>query len=167
MINQKIAKQILDQVHFEFQSERQYIAMEMYFKKLDLNGYAELFHDYALEERKHAFDMLTFLDDCNCDTTITAEKQEIVNNFSSPAHLFEVALEHEKKVTKAISDIHKNAHKLEDFTSVNFLNKYLEEQVEEEDKMQERLMRLKLAGTNTSAILLLDHEQIRGRCLNE
>ena len=41
-----------------------------------------------------------------------------------------------------------------------FLNKYLEEQREEEDKMCERLMRLKLAGDNTSAILLLDHEQV-------
>ena len=46
-----------------------------------------------------------------------------------------------------------------DIVSQQFLNKYLEEQREEEDKMNERLIRLKLAGDNTSAILLLDHEQ--------
>lgn len=159
MINQDIAKQILKQVHFEFQSERQYIAMEMYFRKLDLDGYAKLFHEYALEERRHAFDMLSFLDDWSCDTTILSEKQEIVNNFESPLHVFEVALAHEKKVTASIVNIHKNAHKSEDFISVEFLNKYLAEQREEEDKMQERLIRLKLAGTNTSAILLLDSQQ--------
>ena len=47
MINKNIAKQILKQVHEEFFSERTYIAMEMYFKRLDLNGYADLFHEYA------------------------------------------------------------------------------------------------------------------------
>lgn len=159
MISQKIAKQILQQVHFEFQSERQYIAMEMYFRKLDLDGYANLFHEYALEERRHAFDMLSFLDDWNGDTTITAEKQDIVNDFKSPEHVFEVALAHEKKVTAAIVAIHKNAHEEKDFVSVEFLNKYLAEQREEEDKMHHRLIRLKLAGTNTSAILLLDSQQ--------
>ena len=47
MINSKIAQQILKQVHEEFISERIYVSMEMYFRKLDLNGYADLFHDYA------------------------------------------------------------------------------------------------------------------------
>ena len=65
MINKNIAKQILKQVHEEFFSERIYIAMEMYFKRLDLNGYADLFHKYALEERGHAYDMLEFLDEWN------------------------------------------------------------------------------------------------------
>lgn len=74
-------------------------------------------------------------------------------------NVFEVAYTHEKHITKSIMDIYKNAVKEGDIVSQQFLNKYLEEQREEEDKMCERLMRLKLAGDNTSAILLLDHEQ--------
>ena len=159
MINKNIAKQILKQVHEEFFSERTYIAMEMYFKRLDLNGYADLFHEYALEERGHAYDMLKFLDEWNCDTTISLDTKEIPNNYTSPMNVFEVAYTHEKYITKSIMDIYKNAVKEGDIVSQQFLNKYLEEQREEEDKMCERLMRLKLAGDNTSAILLLDHEQ--------
>ena len=159
MINKNIAKQILKQVHEEFFSERIYIAMEMYFKRLDLNGYADLFHKYALEERNHAYDMLAFLDDWNCDTSIHLETKKIPNDYTSPMNVFEVAYAHEKYVTKSIMDIYKNAIKEGDIVSQQFLNKYLEEQREEEDKMSERLMRLKLAGNNTSAILLLDHEQ--------
>ena len=159
MISKNIAKQILKQVQEEFVSETIYIAMEMYFKRLDLNGYANLFHEYALEERSHAYDMLAFLDDWNCPTNIAREAREIPNNFTSPVNVFEVALAHEKFITKSIMDIYKNAIKENDIVSQEFLNKYLAEQREEEDKMQERLMRLKLAGDNTSAILLLDHEQ--------
>ena len=159
MINKNIAKQILNQVKEEFISETIYIAMEMYFKRLDLNGYADLFHKYALEERDHAYDMLAFLDDWNMPTNIVLEGRDIPNNFTSPIDVFEKAFAHEKFVTKSIMDIYKNAIKEGDIVSQQFLNKYLEEQREEEDKMNERLMRLKLAGDNTSAILLLDHEQ--------
>lgn len=92
-------------------------------------------------------------------TNIVLESRDIPNNFTSPIDVFEKALAHEKFVTKSIMDIYKNAIKEGDIVSQQFLNKYLEEQREEEDKMNERLMRLKLAGDNTSAILLLDHEQ--------
>ena len=102
MINKNIAKQILKQVHEEFFSERIYIAMEMYFKRLDLNGYADLFHEYALEERGHAYDMLKFLDEWNCDTTISLDTKEIPNNYTSPMNVFEVAYTHEKYITKSI-----------------------------------------------------------------
>ena len=159
MISKNIAKQILRQVHEEFANERIYIAMEMYFRRLDLNGYADLFHDYALEEREHGYDMLAFLDDWGCDTTIRLDAKDIPNNFTSPMNVFEVAYAQEKITTKCISDIYKNAIKEGDIISQDFLDKYLEEQREEEDKMHTRLMRLKLAGDNTSAILLLDHEQ--------
>lgn len=159
MVNKNIAQQILKQVNEEFISEKIYVAMEMYFKKLDLNGYAKLFHEYALEEREHAFDMLTFLDDWNCDTSITITATDIPNDYSSPMNVFEKAYAHEKYITKCIMDICNNAIKEGDIVSKQFLDKYLAEQREEEDKMCERLMRLKLAGDNTSAILLLDHEQ--------
>lgn len=159
MLNKEIAAQILEQVEKEFYSEAVYIAMEMYFKRLDLNGYADLFHEYALEERRHAYDMLAFLDDWNMPTTITRSEMKITNTFSSPADVFEKALAHEKFITKSIMDICTQAIKKGDAISRQFLDKYLEEQREEEDKMLTRLMRLRLAGDNTSAILLLDKEQ--------
>ena len=62
MISKKVAEELLKQANREFLSERLYIAMEYYFKSLDLNGYARLFNDYALEERTHAYKMLEFLD---------------------------------------------------------------------------------------------------------
>lgn len=158
MIHEEVAKMILDQVHFEFESERQYIAMEYYFRKYDLNGYGNLFRDYALEERKHAYGMLEFLDDWNCPIEIKMPEHEIENTFKSPLDAFEKALQHEKEITAAILNICNKAVEVNDLISKEFLDHYLREQREEEDKMQTRLVRLRLAGADSSAILLLDHE---------
>lgn len=155
MISKKVAEMILIQADKEFVSERLYIAMEYYFKSLDLNGYAKLFNEYALEERAHAYKMLEFLDEHNCSTEISG-LEKVQTTFSSPKDVFEKAYAHEVQVTKAITDIYKTAIKEGDVASQQFLDWYIQEQREEEDKMLTRLNRLNLAGSDMSAILLLD-----------
>ena len=157
MISKKVAEELLKQADREFLSERLYIAMEYYFKSLDLNGYARLFNDYALEERAHAYKMLDFLDDHNCSTKISGI-EDVLTTYSSPKDVFEKAYAHELQVTKWITDIYKLAIKEGDIASQKFLDWYIEEQREEEDKMFERLNRLKLAGDNMAAILFLEKE---------
>lgn len=157
MISKKVAEELLKQVNREFLSERLYIAMEYYFKSLDLNGYARLFNDYALEERNHAYKMLEFLDEHNCSTTISGI-EDVLTSYASPKDVFEKAYAHEIQVTKWITDIYKLAIKEGDIASQQFLDWYIEEQREEEDKMLERLNRLKLAGDNMAAILFLEKE---------
>ena len=157
MISKKVAEELLKQVNREFLSERLYIAMEYYFKSLDLNGYARLFNDYALEERNHAYKMLEFLDEHNCSTTISGI-EDVLTSYTSPKDVFEKAYAHEIQVTKWITDIYKLAIKEGDIASQQFLDWYIEEQREEEDKMIERLNRLKLAGDNMAAILFLEKE---------
>ena len=154
MISKKVAEELLKQADREFLSERLYIAMEYYFKSLDLNGYARLFNDYALEERAHAYKMLDFLDEHNCSTKISGI-EDVLTTYSSPKDVFEKAYAHELQVTKWITDIYKLAIKEGDIASQKFLDWYIEEQREEEDKMFERLNRLKLAGDNIAAILFL------------
>ena len=157
MISKKVAEELLKQVNREFLSERLYIAMEYYFKSLDLNGYARLFNDYALEERNHAYKMLEFLDEHNCSTTISGI-EDVLTSYTSPKDVFEKAYAHEIQVTKWITDIYKLAIKEGDIASQQFVDWYIEEQREEEDKMLERLNRLKLAGDNMAAILFLEKE---------
>ena len=157
MISKKVAEELLKQVNREFLSERLYIAMEYYFNSLDLNGYARLFNDYALEERNHAYKMLEFLDEHNCSTTISGI-EDVLTSYTSPKDVFEKAYAHEIQVTKWITDIYKLAIKEGDIASQQFLDWYIEEQREEEDKMLERLNRLKLAGDNMAAILFLEKE---------
>lgn len=157
MLTNEVAKALLKQVDEEFKSERHYIAMEYYFRSLDLNGYAKLFHEYALEERRHAYKILNFLDDWNYPTNISS-LGEVQTSFESPKHVFEVAYKHEKYITKCLNDVLTIARNKKDNIAIQFLDWFMEEQREEEDKMLERLNRLRLAGDNMAAILFLDHE---------
>lgn len=157
MLSSEVAKALLKQVDLEFQSERQYIAMEFYFRSLDLNHYAELFNDYALEERKHAYKILKFLDDWNYPTAI-GTVGKVQTAFESPKNVFEVAYKHEQFITKSLKDIIVLARETKDNVAIQFLDWFMEEQREEEDKMLERLNRLRLAGDNMAAILFLDKE---------
>ena len=157
MLTSEVAKALLKQVDEEFKSERHYIAMEYYFKSLDLNGYAKLFNDYAMEERNHAYKILNFLDDWNHATNI-GPIGEVKTSFDSPKNVFEVAYEHEKFITKSLNDVLTLARNKKDNVAIQFLDWFIEEQREEEDKMLERLNRLRLAGDNMAAILFLDKE---------
>lgn len=157
MLTSEVAKALLKQVDEEFKSERHYIAMEYYFRSLDLNSYSKLFKSYALEERKHAYKILDFLDDWNHSTSIGIIG-EVITNFKSPKDVFEKAYEHEKYITKCLTDIQTLARNKKDNVGIEFIDWFLDEQREEEDKMLERLNRLKLAGDNMAAILFLDKE---------
>lgn len=160
MISRKVAEELLKQVDKEFFSERFYIAVEYYFKSLDLNGYAKLFNAYASEERSHAYKILEFLDEHNCSTKVSSI-DSVPTLYSSPKDVFEKTYAHEIQVTKWITDIYKLAIKEEDIASQQFLDWFIQEQREEEDKMLERLNRLKLAGDNMAAILFLDSEDAK------
>ena len=157
MLSNEVAKALLIQANEEFKSERQYIAMEMYFKSLDLNGYAKLFNEYAKEEREHAYKILDFLDEWNHSTTLGPIK-EVITDFKDPKNVFEVAYQHEQAVTKSILDIMTLARNKKDNTGIQFLDWFIEEQREEEDKMLTRFNRLRLADNNMAAILFLDKE---------
>lgn len=157
MLSKEVAKALLIQANEEFKSERQYIAMELYFKSLDLEGYAKLFNEYAKEERDHAYKILNFLDEWNHSTVLSPLK-EVVTEFKDPKNVFEVAYKHEQDVTKSILDIITLARDKKDNAGIQFLDWFIEEQREEEDKMLSRLNRLTLAGNNMAAILFLDKE---------
>lgn len=157
MLSSEVAKALLQQVDLEFQSERQYIAMEFYFKSLDLNNYAKLFNEYAMEERNHAFKILNFLDDWNYPTNI-GTVGKVQTSFENPKDVFEKAYKHEQFITKSLKNVLAIARETKDNIAIQFLDWFMEEQREEEDKMLQRLNRLRLAGDNMAAILFLDKE---------
>ena len=72
--------------------------------------------------------------------------------------VFEAAYQHEQKVTESIHKIVELARAEKDHATGVFLDWFVKEQVEEEASTNEVLQKLKLAGTDTSALLVLDSE---------
>lgn len=78
--------------------------------------------------------------------------------WASPLAAFENALEHEGKVTARINDLVSLAAGEKDHASVNFLQFFVGEQVEEESNAEGIIQQLKLGQNSPGAILMLDRE---------
>src|SRR5918997_1007126 len=78
--------------------------------------------------------------------------------YLSMAGSFEVALEHEKEVTGRINDLYELSVRENDYPAQVFLNWFVTEQVEEEKSATDIVERLRMAGEDNAALLLLDSE---------
>jgi ferritin len=78
--------------------------------------------------------------------------------FRSPLDTFEQALEHEKEVTGRINDLYELSVRENDYPAQVFLNWFVTEQVEEEKSATDVVERLRMAGEDNAALLLLDSE---------
>ena len=83
---------------------------------------------------------------------------QVPHEFPGYTDLFETALEHEKTVTKSIHELVKLATEENDFATLNLLQWFVDEQLEEESQMQVILDKLKLIGDNGVGLYMLDTE---------
>jgi len=78
--------------------------------------------------------------------------------FRSPLDTFEQALEHEKEITSRIGALYDLSVEEKDHAAQVMLNWFVSEQVEEEKSATEIVERLKMAGEDSAALLLMDGE---------
>jgi len=76
--------------------------------------------------------------------------------FGTILEVFEASLAHEQFVTKSINELLDVAVAEKDHASQVFLQWYISEQVEEESNVDEIVQRLKLAGDNGGALMMID-----------
>ena len=155
MLSDKLAAALNDQMNFELLSAHYYLAMAAYCEAEDLDGFAHFFWVQAEEEQFHARKFYNFLNENGARARFQAI-DEPQNDFNDLAAVFELALEHEKKVTGRIYDLMDLAQEESEHATVSFLNWFVEEQVEEEDTMETLLS--KIEKVNTEGIFMLDKE---------
>ena len=72
--------------------------------------------------------------------------------------MYTQTLEHEKKVTSLINNLAAIAVEDRDYASVNRLNWFIDEQVEEEESAREMIMNVEAVETNKYGMYMLDKE---------
>ncbi len=153
----ELASAVNDQITMEMASSVAYLQMSAHFETENLTGMASWMRMQAEEEKDHAHRFMDFvLDRGNSVSLGSIEAPE--SSFESVEHVFKTALEQEQTVTKAIHDIYRLASDKGDLASFPFLQEFIEEQNEEEATVETILERVRLAGGESSAILLLDRE---------
>jgi len=157
MISQKLQKAINYQINRELFSEYYYLSMASYFNSTGLSGIENFFLVQVEEERFHAMKMYRFLNEKGGRVNLQAIEAP-KTEFKSAMEVFELAYNHEQLVSALINDLMDLAIKENDHAAKNFLNWFVEEQVEEEASMDTILNKLKLIGGEGHGLLMLDNE---------
>jgi ferritin len=157
MLSQGIQEAINDQIHHEFHSAYVYLSMSAYLEAANFTGFAQWMRMQAKEEVNHAMKLFDYVNNRNGRVTLKALEQPPVN-FKSVLDTFEHALQHEMKVTQMIHSLYALATRENDYATQVALQWFINEQVEEEATATSVVDRLKIAGNDGAALLLLDRE---------
>ena len=161
MLENKIAKLINEQVNKEFYSAYLYLDFANFYAEEGLDGFAHWYEIQAKEEEDHALKMRKYLQDNGYRVTLDAiaKPDKVFKNHLDP---LESGLEHERYVTSLISTIYREAFDVKDFKTMQFLDWFVKEQVEEEKNAEDLVKRMKLFGSDSKGLYMLDQE-LKGR----
>jgi len=144
-------------VQHETFSSYLYLAMSAWCEAKAWKGFARWLRVQADEELAHAKKSLDFLLARGGEAKLGAIEAP-PSTWASVNDVFEKVLEHERKVTALVSDLHGVAEREGDKASAIFLQWFISEQVEEEARASEILDRLRMVGDRPGAALYLDKE---------
>jgi len=130
--------QLNEQIAHEFAAHQQYVAIAVHYDSETLPQLAAFFYRQALEERDHAMMMARYLLDADADVVIPGVAAPQVG-FSDVVAPVALALAQERRVTDQINALASTARTEGDFTSEQFIQWFIKEQVEEVATMSDLL----------------------------
>jgi ferritin len=138
MAAEAFVKLLNEQIGHEFAAHQQYVACAVYYDSETLPQLARFFYRQALEERDHAMMMVQYLIDRDEEVTIpgVAAPQPSFADIVAPISL---ALDQEKRVSDQINRLAALARSEDDYTSEQFMQWFIKEQVEEVATMSDLL----------------------------
>lgn len=146
-----------DQITREFAASYAYLQMAAHFESANLPGMAAWMRAQAEEERAHAMKFYDFVVARDNEVELRALEAPPAD-FGSAVDVFQAALAHEQRVTAAIRALYEQAAGENDYESFQLLQWFLTEQVEEEATVSEIIDRLRLAGDDSAALLMMDRD---------
>ncbi len=157
MLSKKIESAINKQIELEAASSQLYLAMASWAENQSFNGVAAFLYRQSDEERMHQIKLVKFVNERGGKALIPAIKQP-EKEFKSLQVVFEQVLKHEIFVSAEINKMVDICLQEKDYTTHNFLQWYVSEQIEEEALARNVLDKLKLIGTDKGGIYFFDRD---------
>lgn len=151
----KVYDLINDQINKELYSAYLYLSIADYYADAGLDGYANFYTIQAQEERDHALIFRKYLlenDKVPALKAIDAPDKEF-HDFMEP---LKAAYAHEQYVTDLINNIYKVAVEVNDYRACQFLQWFIDEQMEEEDTSRDMITKMELFGDDRHSLYELD-----------
>lgn len=153
----KVSKLLNEQINKELYSAYLYLDFSIFYEQQGLDGFANWYMVQAQEERDHAMLMLKYLQMCGEKVTLdaVAKPDKVMKELMDP---LKFGYEHEQYVTSLINDIYAAAYDAKDFRTMQFLDWFVKEQLEEEKNADDMIKKMELFGNDSKGLYSLDSE---------
>jgi len=145
MIPKEVSEILNEQIEKEFYSSNLYLSMAIWCDAKGYEGTSKWLYNHTEEERMHAFKFIHYLVDVDEKAIVPATKKPPVD-FKDIKTLFDMVLKHEQFISNAINEIVKLCYKTNDFRTMNWVQYFVQEQIEEESSVRTIIDKIQLAG---------------------
>jgi ferritin len=157
MLSKIIEKALNEQVHTEAYSSHFYLAMAVWAETQGYPGIAQFLYTHSDEERMHMLKLVKFINERGGKAIIPMLDKPKVD-YSDVQNVFTDLLKHEQKVTSRIHEVVDACLKEKDYTTHNFMQWYVSEQIEEEALARTIQDKIALIGNDKSGWYLFDRD---------
>ncbi|MFN5223735.1 MAG: ferritin [Bacteroidota bacterium] len=157
MLSKKIQDLLNRQVELEAASSQYYLAMASWADVKGYNGVSKFLYKHSDEERMHMLKLVHFINERGGHGLVPALKAP-TSSFKNIQEIFEMILKHEVHVSAEINKLVERCLAEKDYTTHNFLQWYVSEQIEEEALARNILDKLNLIGNDKGGMYLFDRD---------
>ena len=157
MLKDTIQKALNKQVELEASSSQFYLSMASWAETKGLTGSSQFLYQHSDEERMHMLKLVKFINERGGRATIPALSAP-PTSFSGLKNIFESLLEHELNVTDSINNIVDLCLMEKDYTTHNFMQWYVSEQLEEEALARTIIDKLNMIGDDGGGLYMFDRD---------
>lgn len=161
MLKKKVEDICNRQIEREGYSSNLYLAMASWAETSGFGGVASWLYAQADEERMHMLKFVKYLNERGGKAVVPAFNKPPVD-YKSIEEMFKEVLKHEEFITSSINEIVSLTLEEKDFSTHNFLQWFVTEQVEEEASVRTILDKISLVGKNNMYQFDRDIMKLRG-----
>lgn len=145
MLNKKVEKILVEQIGKEAYSSNLYLAMASWAECNGYPGIAQWMYAQSDEERVHMLKFVGYINERGGKAVIPSI-DEPPFEFKSVTDIFHKTMNHEHSISEAINEIVAVCHEERDFSTHQWVQWFVTEQIEEEASVSEIIDRLELIG---------------------
>lgn len=157
MVSKKVENALNEQVAKEAMSSQIYLAMASWAEVQGLEGIAAFLYRHSDEERMHALKLMRYINERGGHAEVPALAKP-PKEMKGIMDVFKSILQQEVEVSGEINDIVDLCLKEKDYTTHNFMQWYVAEQIEEERLARTMLDKLNLIGGDKGGLYLFDRD---------
>ena len=156
-MNSRIEQALNYQISLEAYSSQLYLAMASWAETKGLNGTAQFLYGHSDEERMHMLKLVKFVNERGGHAVIP--KLEMPpKEFDNLKKVFELLLQHEQGITNKINELVHICLQEKDYTTHNFMQWFVAEQLEEEALARTVMDKIELIGDDKGGLYLFDRD---------